>query len=292
MPSPSGGPDTPRGPLIAIGGAEDKIGDRLILRHFLHLAGGRDAAIVVLPMASSFSIEVAERYQAIFSDLGASRVDMIDITVREEALRADRSRPLDEATGIFLTGGNQLKIATLLGGTPIATALRRRHAAGAVVGGTSAGASAMSQHMIAFGRSGASPSQRMVSLSPGLGLTNRIIIDQHFRQRDRIGRLIAAVAFNPFLIGVGVDEDTAMILDHHNQIEVIGRHSVTIVDGAEMTYTDIHQVKQHANVAAHNLRVHVLTHGQRYDLLSRRPHWADQSFQTQPELALEAADDQ
>ena len=146
--------------------------------------------------------------------------------------------------------------------------------------------------MIAFGRGGPSPTQRMVSLSPGLGLTNRVVIDQHFRQRDRIGRLMAAVAFNPFLIGVGVDEDTAMILDHRNLVEVVGRHSVTFVDGADITYTDIHQVKQHANVAVYNLRVHVLTHGQRFDLVARQP-LLPMHVLTQPSpLALEAADDE
>ncbi len=291
MPSSFSVPDTPRGPLVVIGGAEDKLGDRLILRRFVDLAGGRAARIAVLPIASSFSVEVAERYQHLFRDLGAASVETVDVAVREEALHPERVRPLEEATGIFMTGGNQLKIATLLGGTPIATALRRRNAAGVVVGGTSAGASAMSQHMIAFGRGGPSPTQRMVSLSPGLGLTNRVVIDQHFRQRDRIGRLMAAVAFNPFLIGVGVDEDTAMILDHRNLVEVVGRHSVTFVDGADITFTDIHQVKQHANVAVYNLRVHVLTHGQRFDLVARQPLLPVHVL-TQPPVVLEAADDE
>lgn len=271
MPSNYGGPDTVRGSLMAIGGAEDKVGDRLILRHFLRLAGEMDARIVVLPTASSFADEVAARYVTLFADLGAARVEVVDVAVRQQALDPARARPLEEATGIFLTGGNQLKIAALLGGTPIVMAVRRRHALGAVVGGTSAGASILSQHMIAFGRSGASPSQRMVTLSPGLGLTNRVVIDQHFRQRDRIGRLMAAVALNPFLLGVGVDEDTALILDADNMAEVVGRHCVTIVDGAEVTYTDMYQAKQHANVAVHNLRVHVLTHGQRFDVAARQP---------------------
>jgi cyanophycinase len=297
---PHGGPDASsnlgmtgdpghRGPLMAIGGAEDKVGDRLILRRFVQLAGDATARIVVLPMASSFSVEVAERYYGLFRDMSAARVDIVDVATREEALDTARAQPVDDATGIFLTGGNQLKIATLLGGTPIAVALRRRHAAGAVVGGTSAGASALSQHMIAFGRGGGSPTQRMVSLSPGLGLTNRVIIDQHFRQRDRIGRLMAAVAFNPFLIGVGVDEDTAMVLDYRNVVEVVGRHSVTFVDGADITYTDIHQVKQHANVAVFNARVHVLTHGQQFDLIARQPV-IPRNLPVAHPLMLEAAD--
>lgn len=271
MPSNFTAPDTVRGPLMAIGGAEDKIGDRLILRRFVELAGGEAARIVVLPIASSFAEEVAHRYRALFRDLGAARVDAVDAVVRAQALDPRLAEPLDEATGIFMSGGNQLKIATLLGGTPVAVAMRRRHAQGAVVGGTSAGASALAQHMIAFGRPGASPSQRMVTLSPGLGLTNRLVIDQHFRQRDRIGRLMAAVALNPFLLGAGVDEDTALILDADNMAEVIGRHSVTFVDGTEISYSDIYQAKQHGSVAIHNARIHVLTHGQQFDAVARRP---------------------
>ena len=271
MPSNYGSPDSVRGPLVAVGGAEDKLGDRLILRRFIDLAGGNTARIVVVPIASSFAGEVADRYRAVFADLGAAQVDVVDAILREQALDPALARPIEAATGIFLSGGNQLRIATLLGGTPVAVALRRCHAQGAVVGGTSAGASVLSQHMIAFGRPGASPSQRMVTLSPGLGLTNRLIIDQHFRQRDRIGRLMAAVALNPFLLGVGVDEDTALVLDAQNIAEVVGRHSVTFVDGAEITYSDVYQAKQHANVAIHNARVHVLTHGQRFDVVARRP---------------------
>ncbi len=266
-----------RGPLMAIGGAEDKVGPRRVLRYFMRLAGDEQARIVVLPVASSFTAEVGQRYRTLFTDLGAARVDVIDVATREEALKPDLAAPLADATGVFLSGGNQVKITTLLGGTPLATAIRHCHAHGAVVGGTSAGASVLSQHMIAFGRSGGSPEQRMVSLAPGLGLTNRLVIDQHFRQRDRLGRLMSAVATNPFLIGVGVDEDTAIVLNSHNILEVVGEHSATIVDGAEMTYTDIHQVKQYGSVSAHNMRISVLTNGQHYDVRTRRaitPHHA------------------
>ncbi len=279
-----------RGPLMAIGGAEDKVGSRRVLRHFMRLAGDGEARVVVLPVASSFTAEVGERYQALFEDLGAARVNVIDVATREEALNPALAEVLRDATGVFLSGGNQVKITTLLGGTPLATAIRHRHAHGAIVGGTSAGASVLSQHMIAFGRSGGSPEQRMVSLAPGLGLTNRLVIDQHFRQRDRLGRLMSAVATNPFLIGVGVDEDTAIVLNNHNVLEVVGQHSVTIVDGAEITYTDIHHVKQYGSVSAHNMRVSVLTNGQHYDVHARRavtPHHTA-GF---PHASLEMADD-
>ncbi|MFN8482739.1 MAG: cyanophycinase [Anaerolineae bacterium] len=290
MPTP-GVEGVARGPLMAIGGAEDKVGPRRVLRHFLRLAGDGAARIVVLPVASSFTAEVGARYLALFGELGAARISVIDVATREEALDPGLAGPLDDATGVFLGGGNQVKITTLLGGTPLATAIRRCHARGAVIGGTSAGASVLSQHMIAFGRSGGAPEQRMVSLSPGLGLTNRLVIDQHFRQRDRLGRLMSAVAINPFLIGVGVDEDTAIVLSHDNMLEVVGQHSVTVVDGAEITYTDIHHVKQYGNISAHNLRISVLTNGQRYDVLARRavtPH-PTPGF---PEASLEMAEDE
>jgi cyanophycinase len=159
---------------------------------------------------------------------------------------------------------------SLLGGTALAQAIRRLNANGLVVAGTSAGASALCQHMIAFGRAGESPSQRMVQLTPGLGLTNRVIIDQHFQNRGRTGRLLSAVAYNPFIIGLGIDEDTAVTLDPQNQLRVIGRSSVVIVDGGELGYTNVGDVQRHGPVAVTNIRLHVLTDGLRYDLISRQ----------------------
>ena len=113
--------------------------------------------------------------------------------------------------GVFLTGGNQLRLSTMIGGTEVAKAIRRRNAEGMHVAGTSAGAAFLCEHMIAFGKEGASPRAKIVTLAPGLGLTNRVIIDQHFRQRDRLGRLLTALAYNPFAIGIGLDENTAAL---------------------------------------------------------------------------------
>jgi cyanophycinase len=256
---------------MAIGGAEDKGKVRSILTTFVALAGGRSARIVVIPAASTEAAYAGALYQSLFTDLHAEWVEVIQVDTRLDAQDEAKARLLDDATAIFLTGGNQLRLATLMGGTRLGDAIRSRHATGAVVAGTSAGASILCQNMIAFGRSGEWPTQRMVQLAVGLGLTNRVIIDQHFQRRGRTGRLMVAVAHNPYLIGLGIDEDTAVVLNDQNRMDVIGRGSVIIVDGAEMSYTDIDQVRHHRPVAITDMRLHVLTQGARYDLVSRRP---------------------
>jgi cyanophycinase len=269
--SPAPQVDTHRGALMAIGGAEDKVKERRVLTAFLGLAGNEQARIAIIPAASTQADKVGELYHALFCDLGALAVEVIHIDSRLEAQDPGRVAALDDVTAIFLTGGNQLRLATLLGGTAMGQIIRRRNAAGVVVAGTSAGASILCQHMIAFGRPGEWPTQRMVQLAPGLGLTNRVVIDQHFQQRGRTGRLLVAVAYNPFLIGLGVDEDTAAILNPQNVVEVIGRGSVIVVDGAEMSYTNVDQVQRYEPVAVTDMRLHVLTEDFHYNLLKRRP---------------------
>ncbi|HMN31221.1 MAG TPA: cyanophycinase, partial [Caldilineaceae bacterium] len=256
---------------MAIGGAEDKVKARRILSTFLSLAGGNQARIVVIPSASMQPDLAGARYHALFHDLGAAKVDVLDIDSRTTAQDVVHTALLHEATALFLTGGNQLRLSTLLGGTRLAQTMRQRHAEGLVVAGTSAGASFLCQHMIAFGRTGEWPSQRMVQLTPGLGLTNRVIIDQHFQRRGRTGRLMVAVAYNPFLLGLGIDEDTAAVLNAANTLEVVGRGSVIVVDGSEIGYTNVDQVQGHQPVAVTNVRIHVLTDGFRYDLVSQQP---------------------
>ncbi len=263
----------PRGPLMAIGGAEDKMKARRILHAFLRLAGGDQARIALIPAASTQPGRVAELYHALFRDLGAANVEIIHIDTRLEAQDEGRVAALHGATAIFLTGGNQLRLATLLGGTAVAQAIRRCNASGMLVAGTSAGASILSQHMIAFGRNGEWPTQRMVQLAPGLGLTNRVVIDQHFQRRGRTGRLMVAVAYNPFLIGLGIDEDTAAIVDGQNMVSIVGRGSVIVVDGEGMTYTNVDQAQRHAPVAVTDMRLHVLLEGFQYNLLTRRPEF-------------------
>lgn len=258
------------GLLIAIGGAEDKTRERVILRYFLEAAGGSDASVVVLATASEVP-ETGDRYGDLFYRMHADSVEVLRIDTREHALEA-RDEALDlleYATGLFLTGGSQIKFSSALGGTAIADAIRRRHQAGMVVAGTSAGAAVLSEHMIALGDSGGTPRRRLVHMAKGLGLTPAIVIDQHFRRRDRLGRLLTALSYNPGLLGMGVDEDTAALIEPNGTVTVIGEGSVTIVDAAGLRYTDSHAVHRGQPIAMMGLRVDVLTSGCRYDLERR-----------------------
>lgn len=261
-------PPVQRGAVMAIGGAEDKLNDRIILSTFLQLAGGRKARIAIVPTASS--IETAgERYKAIFLEMGAASAEVLFIGNREDANGDVHIDSLEQATGIFLTGGNQMRLSALVGGTRVAQLVKQRHERGAIVAGTSAGASILSSHMVAYGASGETPRLRMANMIAGFGLVPELIIDQHFRQRDRIGRLLSLVAANPGLLGVGIDEDTAALIDGNGTLEVVGRHSVTIVDGQHM-YSDVFQVKGHGGITVSGAVLHVLTPGRRFDLNSRK----------------------
>jgi cyanophycinase len=256
------------GHVIVIGGAEDKVRERVILNRFVRLAGGHDARIAVVSTASSLGPLAGEMYRRVFTELGASHVEPIHTTTRDQCSDPITVRAVREATGVFLTGGNQLRLSSTIGGTPLANAIARRHREGAVVAGTSAGASAMSSHMVAFGASGATPKQRMVQMAAGLGILPGVIIDQHFEQRNRIGRLLAIIAQNPSLIGIGVDEDTAGVVGPDRVLEVIGRRSVTIIDGSRSD-TDAWEVKAHRPLMISNVVLHSLPAGYRFDLERR-----------------------
>ncbi|MEO0559837.1 MAG: cyanophycinase [Bacteroidota bacterium] len=262
MPSPS--VDSPRGAVIPIGGAEAKTGTRAILTRVLELAGGPDARVAVIPTASELP-DTGERYAKLFKDLGATSVKVLNISEREHARVPEVVDAVRDSTGIFMTGGNQLRLSTILGGTPLAQAIRRQNAAGVVVAGTSAGAAVMPEHMIATGPTGPTPTTEGVVLAPGLGLTNRLIIDQHFRQRDRLGRLLTAVSYNPFATGVGIDEDTGLVLMGDNTFEVIGNGTVTVVDPTDLSYTSMDSVRSGEPVTLIGLKVHVLAAGCTYD---------------------------
>jgi cyanophycinase len=259
---------TARGPIMAIGGAEDKFRERVILSTFVELAGGRKARIAIVPTASSIE-SAGVRYKALFLDLGVASAEVIYIADREDANGHAPLHLLEKATGIFLTGGNQMRLAAIIGGTRAAEIVRAQNDDGAVVAGTSAGASILSSHMVAFGASGETPRQRMAQMVAGFGLLPGMVIDQHFRQRDRIGRLLALVAANPGLLGIGVDEDTAAVFDHRGTLEVIGRQSITVVDGTHM-FSDIFQVKGHGGITVSGAVLHVLTPGRRFDLTERK----------------------
>lgn len=257
-----------RGYIIPIGGAEKKARDYVILERFVALAGGRDARLVVIPTASERE-STGARYTRIFGRLGVRDVTVLPITQREQAFDERLLDAFDDATGAFLTGGNQLKLSTVLGGTPVETALRARVRAGMHVAGTSAGAAILSEHMIAGGAPGATPRAGGVALAPGLGFTRRLIIDQHFRQRDRLGRLLAALAYSPSAVGVGLDEDTALFLGPDGTFEVVGSGAVTVVDPSHLRHSSMHAAEPGEPVSVVGVTLHVLAHGGRFDTLTR-----------------------
>jgi cyanophycinase len=257
-----------RGWIIAIGGAENKENDRRILERFVSASGGTGADLVIIPTASRMH-ETGPRYERLFGDIGASRVSVMDFDTRRDACEPGRLERLEQASGIFFTGGNQLRLTTLLGGTPVARLIRAANARGVTVGGTSAGASILSEHMIAAGDEGSAVVAGSVRLAPGLGLTNRFIIDQHFRQRDRLGRLLTALAYNPFAVGIGLDEDTAALIGPDETVEVEGSGGVTIVDAADCSYSSIDSVEEGQPACVLGLRLHVLVAGATFNLHTR-----------------------
>ena len=258
-----------RGWIIPIGGAEDKDTNPRILERFVALSGGEDADIVVIPTASRLK-ETGTRYEQLFQQMGVARVEVMDFDTRRDAQEKSRIERLAQATGIFFTGGNQLRLSTILGGTDVARTVRQRNAQGVTVAGTSAGAGILSEHMIAFGNEGSSPRASSVRLAPGLGLTNRFIIDQHFRQRDRLGRLSAAISYNPFAIGIGLDEDTAAFLAPDETLEVEGSGAVTVVDAHDLQFSSIAHAGEDDPVCMLGLRVHILIAGATFNLHTRR----------------------
>jgi cyanophycinase len=259
---------TPRGYIVPVGGAEEKIGDVAILRRFAALCGGDNCRIAIIPTASMLS-ETGSRYEQLFTDLGVKHAQALPIAHRSDCERREWLDVLDQVDGVFLTGGNQLRLSTMIGGTAVAKALRRRNAEGMHVAGTSAGAAFLCEHMIAFGKEGASPRARIVTLAPGLGLTNRVIIDQHFRQRDRLGRLLTALAYNPFAIGIGLDEDTAAFIAPDETLEVVGSGALTIVDPSGLEFSSMARVRKNDAVCLIGLKLHILDQGSTFHLHTR-----------------------
>jgi cyanophycinase len=260
-----------RGPLLAIGGAEDKLGKRAVLSEFVALAGGPAARIAVIPTASSLGPEIVEVYEALFRKLGAADVFGLRPETREQAEDPALVERLEGATGIFMTGGNQLKLSAIVNGTAFGDAIVAAHERGVVVGGTSAGASIQSSHMVAFGTGGSTPKQRMTQLAAGLGLIRDVVIDQHFGQRNRYGRLLMLVAQSPGLLGIGVDEDTGALITEvagHEILRVLGRGVVTIFDGRNIV-SNAHEARRTAPLLASGVVLHVLPAGSVFDLTDK-----------------------
>ncbi len=285
-------PDLAPGPLLIIGGAEDKLRKRTILKEFVTASGGAEARIALIPTASSLGDEVSEVYDALFRRLGAADVVPVRPESRDEANDPELVARLTSATGIFMTGGNQLKLSAIISGTALGDAIVDAHRRGVVVAGTSAGASIQSSHMVAFGVGGATPKQRMTQVAAGLGLVASSVIDQHFDQRNRYGRLLMIVSQSPQLLGLGIDEDTAAVVtveDGREILRVAGRGAVTIFDGSRMV-TNAYEAKRSSPLLASGVVLHMLPAGQQFDLTNRR--LVPQAAEIAPEDAAEIAEAQ
>ncbi len=259
----------PAGTLCVIGGAEDRSDSRLVLREFVRLAGGAGARIAVVATASSLGQEILDEYDRVFRDLGAGEVLRLRPESRGDADAEQAARALDGVDAVFMTGGNQLKLTQVVGGTRFGEAVRAAYQRGALVGGTSAGASAVSEHMIAFGEESNTPRQGVTASAAGLGLLPDVIVDQHFSQRNRYGRLLSLVARSPRLLGLGVDEDTAAVVRGGRLLEVVGAGCVFVADGSG-SVSDAHVAELGAPLMVSGVVVHSLPAGATFDLVSRR----------------------
>jgi len=256
------------GVLMLIGGAEDKFETKYLLKVFFDASGGRRSRICILPSASEFE-DSGAIYHQVFTEFGARYVQILPLFNRADADLPDVTRELSKATGIFMTGGDQNKIVGILHGTAALSAIQTAYARGATVGGTSAGASAMSNPMIGGGLVGSLARSGMVKLQAGLGLTTTLLVDQHFHQRNRLGRLLTAVMSYPNLLGIGVDEDTAAMVTDDGKLSVMGRGTVTIVDPREMQSVNLATAPDKSPIPFSRMMLHTLVHGGKFDLNKR-----------------------
>jgi cyanophycinase len=263
---------------MPIGGAEDKNGehDTEILQRFLDLAGGKKARILVVPTASEVPEEMSREYIEVFTGLGAKSVEVLEVRERSDANSDASVQLVQGASGIFITGGAQARLVALLAGTLVMECIRLRNADGVVVAGTSAGASILASHLMAggtglAGKSGSAAARKgMVELVAGFGLLQDIIVDQHFSERGRMGRLLSVYAANPGLIGIGLDEDTAVVIDRDGRLEVLGTGMVTIIDGRNAV-SDYYEREMSDVLTVVDSHLFVLGPGRRFDLNTRRP---------------------
>jgi cyanophycinase len=259
-----------RSSILAVGGAEAKVDKRDILERFVREAGGATARIAILPTASAVPDERAAFYQQVFADIGASAAVHVPIVTREDAEAEGHAKQIADATGVFLTGGDQSRLVSVLSGTAAFEAIRSRLTEGAVLAGTSAGASAFSATMIVGGETGLQVRRGGVELAPGLGVITRLIIDQHFSQRERLGRLLTAVGMQPQRLGVGIDEDTAIVYYGNGELEVIGSGQVFILDAGSATAHGLGKSPSEEPASLSGVVLHVLKQGDRFSVTRRQ----------------------
>lgn len=260
-------PQTKKTAVLVIGGAEDKVHGREILHTFFERAGGAASRLAIVPCASREPMAISDRYREIFRDMGAAQIEVLDIRDRDHGEDPIWKTHVEDCTGVFLTGGDQLRLCGLMADTPVMDLIRQRAQLGEItLAGTSAGAAVMGHHMIAGGGSGESPNRSLVDMAVGLGILPDLIVDQHFHNRNRMARLMSAVSMHPDRCGIGIDEDTCAMFETDHAFQVIGKGIVTVIDPVESTYTNQADINADDPISFHNLRVHLLTHGDRYDL--------------------------
>jgi cyanophycinase len=260
-----------RGTLVVIGGAEDKDDRCLILKRFVELAGGKQAKLVIVTTATVEPGVSGEVYCRLFRQLGVGDTAVLNVNTRQDARAPRVKEVLERATGIFFTGGDQLRLTSILGGTLVDDALHKAYLQGTIIAGTSAGASAMSETMIVEGEEAEAPRKNIVQMAPGLGLLREVVIDQHFAQRGRLGRLLTAVAQHPYVLGLGIDEDTAIIVSHDGSFEVVGSQTVSVIDGKQIRQTNVSAKSPDEPLVLTNVVLHILPAGYRFDMKKRAP---------------------
>lgn len=263
------------GNLIIIGGAEDKEGDREILKRLTDYLDKEKGTLLIATIATENPEKSYSKYNSVFGKLGVKNIKRLDVNNRKDAFDTENAKLVREADLLFFTGGDQLRITSILGGTPIYDALKELCCNGGLIAGTSAGASVMSDTMIVTGEDDESPRKCTLKMSPGLGLLKNIIVDQHFAQRGRIGRLLTGIAQNPEVLGIGIDEDTAIIVSDSGIVEVIGSGAVYFIDGSSILYSNVSE--QHAEdvLSMFNVKLHVLKEGNRFNLIEKIPFEED-----------------
>jgi cyanophycinase len=258
-------------PVMVIGGAEDKVNGRSILTAFWHSAGGQQAKIGILTCASQEPSAVGDRYYQIFREMGVQQVHLLDIRAPQECDQDFWLNILSGCTGIFITGGDQQRLCDLIGDSKFIQLIKSQLKSGDLnLAGTSAGAAVVGERMIAAGSSGESPNRSLVELTTGLGIFPELLVDQHFHNRNRMARLMSAIAAHPDKLGLGIDEDTCAAFVDNQTFEVLGKGTITIIDPGELIHTNYLEADETAPLSLHQLTVHVLRQGDRYDYQMRK----------------------
>lgn len=260
-----------KGNLIIIGGHEDKKGEKNILKEVCSKIDKDKDELVIATIATELPKEVGAEYRTVFEELGVRNISILDVQGREDACERQNIEIMEKASLVFFTGGDQLKITSLLGGTPLFKIIHERHEQGCVFVGTSAGASVMSNTMIITGSDEESPKKGTLKMAPGLGLIDNVIIDQHFAQRGRIGRLLVGIAENPESLGIGIDEDTAIMVNSNGEFQVIGSGGVYVADGSTISYTNVSEQHPDDVLSMFDIKLHVLKQCDKFDLNARQP---------------------